>query len=245
MTTSRMTTSRIIGSRTLAIASLALGVSLLIAAIPAKAQSRGTHGASGARMHSFGGGSRARYGRPLHSSAGYIFYPDFYDYGYDSGYEYEGGPQGAPVQIAYAQPNVPAPPAQKEKPAASLILEEHDGQWVRVLTGSQLPVQGQPAAKQYAPVPSHPGYMESRDTPSQAKLPPATLVFRDGHQEQVDKYVIHGNALYMDSDYFKTGSWTREIPLNQIDIPASVKANADRGTKFNLPSGPNEVVVRF
>jgi len=30
-----------------------------------------------------------------------------------------------------------------------------------------------------------------------------------------------------------------------LDIPASLKLNNERGAKFSLPSGPNEIVVRF
>jgi hypothetical protein len=76
-------------------------------------------------------------------------------------------------------------------------------------------------------------------------LPPALLVFRDGHTEEIQKYVIHGADLYATLDYSTSGSWTKQIPLADLDIPASLKANKDRGAKFNLPSGPNEVVVRF
>jgi hypothetical protein len=81
--------------------------------------------------------------------------------------------------------------------------------------------------------------------PSPAQLPPAVLVFRDGHMEEVGKYMIQGGVLYATSDYWNTGSWTRKIPLKQLDIPASLKLNQSLGTKFNLPSGPNEVMVRF
>jgi len=30
-----------------------------------------------------------------------------------------------------------------------------------------------------------------------------------------------------------------------LDIPATLKLNEERGGKFNLPSAPNQVVVRF
>lgn len=63
--------------------------------------------------------------------------------------------------------------------------------------------------------------------------------------EEVQKYMIQGGVLYTTSDYWTTGSWTRKIPLAELDIPASLKLNKERGTKFNLPSAPNEVVIRF
>jgi hypothetical protein len=76
-------------------------------------------------------------------------------------------------------------------------------------------------------------------------LPPAVLVFRDGHQEEVERYVVHGNVLYSSADYWTTGSWTRKIPIAELDVPASLKLNAERGGKLSLPTRPNEVVVRF
>jgi hypothetical protein len=223
--------------------SFALAASAFLASpTPTHAQARTGHGPGRVVRPPFrNSGGRGRFARPLRSSEGYALYPLFYDYGYDSDY---GAQQ--PVQVVYEQPPQPAvEPAPKPKPAESLILEEHDGHWVRVLTGNQLPIEGQPSAKEYAPVPSHPGYMEDKNSPSQAELPPVVLIFRDGHQETVDKYVIHGNALFTGSDYWTTGSWTKQIPLAQLDIPASVQLNAQRGSKFNLPKGPNEVAVHF
>lgn len=77
------------------------------------------------------------------------------------------------------------------------------------------------------------------------ELPPAQIVYRDGHTEEVQKYMIQDGVLYTSSDYWTTGAWTRKIPLVDLDIPASLKLNKERGTKFNLPSGPNEVAIRF
>ncbi len=71
------------------------------------------------------------------------------------------------------------------------------------------------------------------------------LVFRDGHREEVRKYTINGDVIYASADYWSTGSWTREIPVAALDIPATLKLNAESGAKFALPSGPNEIVMRF
>jgi hypothetical protein len=77
------------------------------------------------------------------------------------------------------------------------------------------------------------------------ELPPAVLIFRDGHTEEVKRYTIQGGVLYAKTDFWSTGSWTRKILITELDVPASLKLNAERGAKFNLPSGPNEIVVRF
>jgi hypothetical protein len=34
-----------------------------------------------------------------------------------------------------------------------------------------------------------------------AELPPVVLLFRDGHQEQVESYMIFGDVLYIEADY--------------------------------------------
>jgi predicted amidohydrolase len=70
-------------------------------------------------------------------------------------------------------------------------------------------------------------------------------VFRDGHREEVNRYVIQGDVIYASADYWSTGSWSNRIPMSQLDVLATVKANRERGVQFDLPSGPNEVVVYF
>jgi hypothetical protein len=71
------------------------------------------------------------------------------------------------------------------------------------------------------------------------------LVFRDGHREEIEKYLIQGDVVYASGDYWSTGSWTKKISISELDVPATLKLNEERGGKFNLPSGPNQIVVRF
>jgi len=70
------------------------------------------------------------------------------------------------------------------------------------------------------------------------------LVFRDGHQEEVRKYTIIGTAISVKTDYWSTGSWTRNIPIADLDLAATLQLNQERGAKFTLPSRPSEVIVR-
>ena len=79
---------------------------------------------------------------------------------------------------------------------------------------------------------------------SAAELLPAVLIFRDGHQEQVQDYVIASGTLYARGNYWQSGSWRKDIQLSALDIPATLTANQNHGVKFVLPSGPNEVVTR-
>ena len=219
---------------------------LLMASLPeaAPAQHHGAMGSGspahvGGRLPLRGGGRLIHRGR--HSG---VYYPYFWwgdDYGPDSWDETQEAPLPPENVISSREPD--RPPAALTKPAESLLLEYHEGQWVRIPTGSSVPIgpqqralaQGSTAAK----------YASATEPPPPVKLPPAVLVFRDGHQEQVAKYVVQGNILSTNVDYWATGSWTRRISIADLDVPATVKVNAERGGSFRLPTRANEVVVRF
>ena len=71
----------------------------------------------------------------------------------------------------------------------------------------------------------------------------ATLVYRDGHREDVSDYTIANGELYAKADYYKSGAWNRKIQLSSLDLPETVQLNQARGLNFQLPSSPNEVIV--
>src|SRR4029077_944363 len=99
------------------------------------------------------------------------------------------------------------------------------------------------ASKPPSPAPpANPRRTQAAEPPSQ--LPPAVLVFRDGHEEEIGKYLIVGATIYTSSDYWSSGSWTRKVQMADLDVPATLKLNQERGAKFTLPSGPSEVMVR-
>ncbi len=231
--------------------SMALPVVILGASLfapSASAQGRGMRASAVAPRSrpSFRVNGSERFGRQsqrrfLNDSA-FLFPPYFYP---DDEFDYGPvAPEPPPVQEVVAQPALP--PAPAASPVEPLLLESHGGQWVRVPTGSQMaiPQSTNPDSAHASSLP--PGIAEpSAAAPPLPELPPAVIVFRDGHTEEMGKYMIQGVFLYTTADYWSTGSWTRKIPLADVDIPASLKLNKERGTKFNLPSGPNEVVVRF
>jgi hypothetical protein len=231
---------------------IALPVAVLAAALlppMSSAQVRGmrTPETAARTRSSFGLSGPARNARPsprhFIDNSGFLFFPYFYT---DADSEdKKDKPEPAPVQVLVGAPAPsPAPAAHTVEP---LVLENRDGKWVRIPTGNQLPTispSTQPAsAKVSSP---HPGITELPEVVAPLpKLPPAVIVFRDRHVEELGKYMIQGDALFTSADYSTTGSWTRKILLKELDLPASLKLNKDRGTKFNLPSSPNEVVVRF
>src|ERR1043166_338962 len=77
-----------------------------------------------------------------------------------------------------------------------------------------------------------------------APAPPAVLGFRDGHQEEAAKYTIVGRTIFVKADYWNSGSWTREVPISDLDLAATRTVNEERGTKFSLPSRSGEVIFR-
>ncbi len=64
-----------------------------------------------------------------------------------------------------------------------------------------------------------------------ATQPRTILVFKDGHQREVANYAIVGSTLFDLSD-----GLTRKVALAELDLPATVKQNDDRGVEFQLPA---------
>jgi len=223
---------------------IALSVALLVAALFAAsatvhAQARGLTSARAPHTGStFRLSGRTRLVRPSRRGfyGGFPFYP-YYDSDYAPVTSEE-----SPVNVVVAPPE--QPPPSVTSPVEALILENRDGQWVRIPNGSHLPISSEYTQPQSSSLGfKSTGHKEASQPLT--KLPPALLVFRDGHQEEVERYVVQGDSLYTNADYWSTGSWTRIIPIAELDVPASVKLNAARGGNFSLPTRPYEVVVRF
>ena len=62
-------------------------------------------------------------------------------------------------------------------------------------------------------------------------IPATVLVFRDQHKQEIHNYAIVGQTLW------SFGSpRTEKIPLTDLDLAATTKANDDRGLTFRLPA---------
>lgn len=64
----------------------------------------------------------------------------------------------------------------------------------------------------------------------QPVLPATVLVFRDKHQREIQNYAIVGQTLWNFAP-----QRTEKISLADLDLPATTKANDDRGLTFRLP----------
>jgi hypothetical protein len=79
-------------------------------------------------------------------------------------------------------------------------------------------------------------YPRSAPAPQPARSPdsqpfPATvLIFRDQHQQEVQNYAIVGQTLWNFAPQH-----TQKIPLSELDLVATTKANDERGVDFRVP----------
>jgi len=198
---------------------------------PAQAQRRSTFGHGPARRAGF---------VPLHRFHRFTTgsgFPYFY-----SDYDSEGELIDAPPESVAVQHVQPASPAPLPSPPESLVLELQGDHWVRITNHGASQSGEEPEQTSRSSTASHTPGRTQMAPPS--PLPPAVLVFRDGHKEEIEKYVIVGPTIYADSDYWRSGSWTRKVPIADLNISATLELNRERGARFNLPSGPNEVVLR-
>jgi hypothetical protein len=75
-----------------------------------------------------------------------------------------------------------------------------------------------------------------RNQPAETTVPdqPQTvLIFKDGHQVEVQNYAVVGNLLYD-----LTPGHHRKIAIADLDLKATAKQNDDLGISFQLPSAP-------
>ena len=133
---------------------------------------------------------------------------------------------------------------EEAKPAAPLMIELQGGRYVRhtgdasTVASSGPDVTVRPSSQSAA----HP-HREVADA-TLVEPPPAVFVFRDGHREDSSNYSIISGIIYTSGNYWTSGSWSRKILISNLDLPATLKANQERGAPFRLPSAANEVITR-
>ena len=155
---------------------------------------------------SSGSGSHGPYHRPRYpqGSVGYYGAP-YYGY-YDNGYSDDGtNPQNYAAEAQYAE-------AQYED-------QYNDGSAPAYVSR---PTDADTQAEVYSARPEA--------TPEPAT--PTVLVFKDGHQLEVENYAIVGTTLYD-----LTEGHRRKVSLGDLDLTATSQQNDDRGIDFNIPEG--------
>ncbi len=76
-----------------------------------------------------------------------------------------------------------------------------------------------------------PAHAQAEQDSSDSPQIPTTLVFKDGHQLEIENYAVVGQTLYD-----LTPGHSRKVALVDLDLPATEKQNDDRGVTFQLPS---------
>lgn len=82
----------------------------------------------------------------------------------------------------------------------------------------------------YAPRSSGQRHAPASEPQPEPVGPATVLVFRDQHKEEVSNYAIVGQTLWSYS-----AQHTKKIPLADLDMAATEKANDDRGVTFRVP----------
>ncbi len=95
--------------------------------------------------------------------------------------------------------------------------------------------QTEPQRPEYTPWPySSPAPSPTQHEPSApaALQAPVTLVFKDGRpNEQIHNYLLTSTTLSV------LDQRRRDIPVSQLDVEATVRANREAGIEFSLPGG--------
>ena len=161
----------------------------------------------GYRYHNPGFNGNYRHQRYSGLGYGYGYAMPYYYYPDDSAYGYEYMGNGSP------ELNSGPPPGANDN-TLHIVVE-------------------QPPSRTYRePAPEEQAYAPPVEKPAPPEIKPGepvVLVFRNGHQQQVTNYAIMGDALYVFDDGRK------KIALADLDIPATVKANDERGVEFRMP----------
>jgi hypothetical protein len=99
--------------------------------------------------------------------------------------------------------------------------------------GGQPPVDYGPELAANAPSPFRPAYQVPVETAAVHAQPATTLIFKDGRPPvEVHNYALTGSTLYA-----LNGESSQEIPLSELNLPATVETNRKAGVDFALPAG--------
>ena len=176
-------------------------------------------------------------------------FPFFYTDDFGDQYPVDNSVESAPPQVVLVRSAPDDSPQIKPGP---LVIEWQGNRYVRY-GGIKEMKDGKSVHPDYAEpiiatVPAKPPIFSAkkeRDESAAGALPPALLVYRDGHREEISDYAIADGVIYVCGNYWQNGYWTKHIPLSALDAVATLEANQQRGVKFTLPSASNVVIASF
>jgi hypothetical protein len=149
-------------------------------------------------------------------------------------------PGGGAVYVPYAYPVVgetDAPDAASDQQGNQPQEDYRGGPTIFDRRGPGTPARSY--ADAYPQRPSR-SQVETESTPAAAPAdtpvpdqPQTVLVFKDGHQLEVQNYAVIGDTLYDLSP-----GRHHKVPLAELDLTSTSKQNDDRGIDFRLPPKP-------
>jgi hypothetical protein len=156
---------------------------------------------------------------------GYGFYP--YGYYIPSSLSYAGFPDDYQSnQGAQAPPeDYGAPPTEAENELEGQVQQLSD-EVAQMRAGG-----GYPPGPGYGPGPGYPGPAYGAPAPAEAEKQLSTvLVYRDGHQMEIQNYAIYGQTVWVFGDQI-----TRKVALADLDVAKTKQLNDQRGVEFDIP----------
>jgi hypothetical protein len=219
-------------------------LALVAACIPCAVAQRGASSAAhfgsshyGVRAHPSRLSAGANYGAYRHGSYGSFLLP--YDFlGEDESSADSDSEEFTSTNRAESQPLIraesptqaTAPPLLIELRGDSYVRLEDENGPVQQLSGAQTTISVVPSA--------------ATSRPQSHELAPVTLIFRDGHNEEIRDYSIIDGVIYARGNYYVDGFWNKQIALASLNLPETFKSNEDHGVHFEIPASPNEVITR-
>ncbi len=116
-----------------------------------------------------------------------------------------------------------APPNGPSEPVLHIIVEQPPAQPPQTYREHVTADSNEPRVGRHADEAPPEAVADSR--PSD----PTVLIFRDGRKQEISNYAIMGQVVYVFDEH------TKKIPLTDLDVSATVKANDDRGLEFKVP----------
>jgi hypothetical protein len=225
---------------------LTIALLVVTASVPfATAQRHGGFARGGAHGIGLHHGTR-RFNQGFFPGSPY-FYSDYGladPYGFDNAVQNDAG--SSPAQFMVVRPADDSPRGPRPRP---LLIELQGDRYVRFGGAPETQDRGASAPPDYeAQALTEPPLAAAQREPAEAhaaELPPAVLVYRDGHREEVAGYAIADGMIYVRGTDWQNGYWTKHIPLAALDPAATTQANQQRGVKFMFPSAPNVVIASF
>jgi hypothetical protein len=125
------------------------------------------------------------------------------------------------------------PPNYRPSAGNDSVIDEQGGRFYeRTITERSSEPLPDPSAKTQSPPAAPPVSAKASEDngPNDVRT---LLIFKDGRRLEIANYAIMGTTVYV------FAGDRRKIPLTDLDVDATVKANEDRGTDFHVPPSPD------